>query len=229
MLEGSGEQCGGSAAGQQEKKRLPRRRRKKIASEEQLQNPSSDAMGYYWLLQLKKDACCMLPQSCAKKMSWLDLLCQKNMGTKGLVSFYDDSVKTSGCFCVLKTARTQEGMAAKLGHFCTAEKLNSSFPYEHALYLSYGRRGLLCMEQKGIPDVLADMQVADKPPPIVLEGAHCSSSSSSGEDDDSPEASDRKKHRRSFACQASHTCILDLQHTFFWEGDRAVFCMHRST
>ena len=176
-----------------QKQKLPRRTKKPSVERR-------ECLGYFWLLQLRADG--VLPQSTTSKMSWLDFLCQKNMGTKGLVSFYDRATGSSGCFCVLKTARSLEGVDQKLGYFCTAQKLPSAFASEHPLYLEYGRRGLLCMEQKGIPDVLVDMRVADRPPPILLEGCH-----SASDDDDDDECGRRggvqrkEKNSRSFACQ----------------------------
>ena len=175
--------------GYKKKQRLPRRTKKSSVERR-------ECLGYFWLLQLKADG--VLPQSTTSKMSWLDLLCQKNMGTKGLVSFYDKATGSSGCFCVLKTARSLEGVDEKLGYFCTAQKLPSGFASEHLLYLEFGRRGLLCMEQKGIPDVLVDMRVADRPPPILLEGCH-----STSDDDECGRRGVQKKetNSRSFACQ----------------------------
>lgn len=161
----------------------------------------ASALGYYWLFQLKSDIASSQGYSTlGTKMAWLDFLCRKNMGTRGLVSFHDSTTKESGCFCFLKTARTLEFINQRLGFFCNAQKLTASFSSDHPLYLEYGRRGLLCLEQKGIPDFLVDMKVADKPPPILLEG----------EADQQDTDSAAGKHR-SFACQVN-IAVAVVQH-----------------
>lgn len=186
-------------------KRAPRRWMAEAAAE--AADAPSGRMGYYWLLQLKEGGV-----ASARRMSWLDLLCQKNMGTKGLVSFYDEATNASGCFCVLKTARTLQSMNEKLGHFCHAQKLVASFASEHPLYLEYGRRGLLCMEQKGIPDLVASMQIADRPPPIVMEGSHHDEAAEGAAAcHGSGGSSSSKKLRRSFACQVN-AAVAVAQH-----------------
>ena len=166
----------------------------------------ASALGYYWLFQLKSDIASSQGYSTlGRKMAWLDFLCRKNMGTRGLVSFHDSTTKESGCFCFLKTARTLEYINQKLGFFCNAQKLTASFSSDHPLYLEYGRRGLLCLEQKGIPDFLVDMKVADKPPPILLEGE------ADHHDTATEDAGQETQHRRSFACQVN-IAVAVVQH-----------------
>ena len=167
-------------------------------------------MGNYWLLQ--NDSSCAMQIS----SSWYDILGQQNIGTRGVVSFSDPVAKCKGCFCILKAPRTLEVMKEKLGLFCVPTKLNARFSMQNKLYLEYARRNLLCMEQKGICDVLGEMKVADRPPPIQMEGEHCDHDA---EDHTYAAAAaavqnqqkTKKRATRSFACQVL-SFLMHLEH-----------------
>lgn len=103
---------------------------------------------YHWLLHLKDDS--TQSPNAASRMSWLAFLAQKNMGTKGIVSFYQPPpMMRSGCFCTLKTSRTMEMMLENIGSTCTVEKLSSRFSSQHPLYLELGARFVLHWRPKG--------------------------------------------------------------------------------
>ena len=122
--------------------------------------------GPYWMLQLRPEFLSLhsnmaqaqdVLEKLQNSFSWLNFMANRNMGTKGMVSFSvedGDRKRRVGCFCVLKTPRKLKDVLDKVGDACTAEKMQSGIRFSpsstHPEYMRLASLGALVVEQEGV-------------------------------------------------------------------------------